>query len=202
MNDIREYDIVFLYGGHKPERLEHMCTMFSKLGLHYEYHTGVSHLGEMSAATGFINLLEKRLSSPFKPFIFFEDDCSPTEWFRYKIDVPKDADALYLGISEYGMVHNRAVKCVMREDVDDETVRIYNMLSTHVILFNSERWTRNVLECLKKTITNQLVPYKPSEYDVLCAISMNRYTVYATRKPLFFQDAAVGGQQEPTLIHF
>jgi hypothetical protein len=202
MNDIREYDIIFLYGGHKPERLEHMCNMLSKLKLKYDYHEGVSHLGDISAATSFINLLEKRLSVPFKPFIFLEDDCSPTEWFRYHINIPTDADAVYLGISEYGMFNNRAVKYVIREDVNDEISRVFNMLSTHAVLFHTETWTKNVLECLKKTITNQIFPYKPRDFDILYAISMSNFKVYALRRPLFYQDEKMGGQQEPTLIEF
>ena len=68
------------------------------------------------------------------PFILFEDDCSIKN-FKPIIEVPDDADAVYLGISSWGRMNSHSGPCVQSESIGFCMVRIYNMLSAHAILY-------------------------------------------------------------------
>jgi hypothetical protein len=198
--DIREVDVVFLHGPHRPERKEHVEKMLSEKGLRGECVLGICDQGNKSGVTSVMNLLKKRLEGSFRPFILLEDDCSATEWFRYIIPVPKDADAVYVGISAYGL-HPGMDEAILRIDavpVPDypELVRLFSMLSTHAVMYNTRAWVENCISCYEKALDSE----RPESWDIPLARSQGRFNVYALRKPLFYQDARVGGQQDPTLI--
>jgi hypothetical protein len=176
-----------------------MDNMIKNKGLRGGAFIGVSNEGIRSASVGLVKLMKSRLEGEFKPFIFMEDDCSATPWFRHDVPVPEDADAVYLGISKWGMHGDRAHPYVIRESVTEDIVRVFNMLSTHAVLVLSRQWVENVLTCYEYAYSTM---EKPNEFDVPVAHTMARYNVYALRKPLFYQDAKMGGQEEPTLIEF
>jgi len=200
MIDIRTIDIVYLHGPHRPERREHMEKMLKGAGLKSECFIGVCDQGAKSGACSWIKLLESKLEGDFRPFISLEDDCSATPWFRDSIMVPDDADAVYLGISAYGLhpMTGLGYPQVQLAPVNSELVRIYNMLSTHAILFMTRKWTLNCLECCKSALGTKL----PGSWDIPIASSLPKHQVYALKKPLFYQDSKMGGQEEPTLIQF
>ena len=201
MPDIRTFDILYLHGPHRPERKEHMEKHLREKGLSAECHVGVSDKGAQSGVLGMIAIMRKRLEGDFKPFILLEDDCSPTEWFRYEIPIPGDADALYIGLSTYGLHPQydfgiQKMECITVPE-EPELVRLLNMLSNHAIMFVSRRWTENCLACFEK----MLDAADPRAYDIAQCRTMKNFNVYGLKYPLFFQDAKVGGQQEPTYIH-
>jgi hypothetical protein len=200
MVDIRTIDIVYLHGPHRPERKEHMEKHLNEKGLNADCHVGISDKGVQSGVLGMIAIMRKRLEWEFKPFILLEDDCSPTEWFRYEIPLPDDADALYVGLSTYGLhpQHNFGIPQIEYTSVpgQPDLVRLLNMLSNHAIMFVSKRWTENCLACFE----NMLNAPDPRAYDIEQCRTMRNFNVYALRQPLFFQDARVGGQQEPTYV--
>jgi hypothetical protein len=200
--DIRDVDVVVFHGPNRPERKEHMERVLSEKGLRAEYVLGPSDQSKTSCTKSLLSLFKKRLEGDFKPFILLEDDCSATEWFRHVIPVPKDTDAVYLGISAYGL-HPMVDQAIPRIDAVPvqefpELVKLRSMLSTHAILYNTRAWVENCISCYE----NALAPNAPGEgsWDIPLARSQGRFNVYALRKPLFYQDAKVGGQQEPTLI--
>jgi len=202
MLNIKSFDLIYLHGPNRPERKEHMEKILHEKGLSAECHVGVSDKGPWSGITGMIDIMRKRLDCEFKPFILMEDDCSPTEWFRYEVPIPEDADALYVGLSTYGLhpQHNFGILRVEYTPVpgEPEIVRLLNMLSNHAIMFVSKRWTENCLECFERTVRCA----KDPAYDIELCRTLPQFNVYALKKPLFFQDAKVGGQQEPTYIMF
>lgn len=202
-SDLRTIDIVYLHGPHRPERKEHIENQLYHKGLTAECHVGVSDKGSLSGVTGMIAVMKKRLEGEFKSFVLLEDDCSTTEWFRYTFSVPSDADAVYLGLSMYGLhpQYDFGIPRVEYTDVPDvpDLVRLFNMLSNHAIFFVSKRWTENCLACFEKTVTHAK---NPREYDIIQCRTMSQFNVYGLRKPLFFQDAKVGGQQEQTYLSF
>ena len=51
------------------------------------------------------------------PFIVFEDDCKVKN-FRSVVDVPDDAEAVYLGISSWGRMNSHSGPCVQYEDLN------------------------------------------------------------------------------------
>ena len=201
MVDVRTFDILYLHGPNRPERKEHMENHLREKGLNAECHVGVSDKGASSGVLGMIDIMRKRLEGEFKPFILLEDDCSPTRWFRYEVPLPDDTDALYIGLSAYGLnpQQDHGILRVEYTEVPHEPdiVRIFNMLSNHAIMFVTKRWTENCLECFKKTLlTNHRA------YDIEQCKTMPNFNVYGLRKPLFFQDDRVGGQTHPTYIMF
>ena len=112
------------------------------------------------------------------PFIVLEDDC------RLKtdvglVDVPNDADCLYLGIANRGTTDD--VK-FFRHGHSDQIVRLYDMLSAHAILFLSEAYYR---DCVK--IAQECVDHGEKALDVAYAKNMPYWKVYALANPLFHQ---------------
>ena len=198
--DIRNSDIVYLHGPHKPERKEHMEKTLHNLTA--ECHVGICDQGKKSGVIGMIEILKKRLSGPFKPFILLEDDCSRTQWFRYMIPIPEDTDAVYLGLSIYGIhpfIPQGYPNIISYTHVPGEPdlVKIQNMLSTHAILFVTKRWTEMCLYCFEKTLASE--PGTGNyDYDILLCRNLPKFNAYALKKPLFYQDKTVGGNEYTT----
>ena len=197
--DIRDIDIVFLHGPHRPERREHMQNMLKEAGLRGECHVGYCDKGRHSGVLGLIELFKKRLDGEFRPFICLEDDCNVTPWFRHVINVPADADGVYLGISKWSMhpQFNRACVLYQGASVDQcpDVVRLVNMLSNHAVLFLTRSWAEACLEAYHETAT-----WASPDYDILQSRKMPYFKIYALKSPVFYQCKEMGGQEEPTLF--
>ena len=74
------------------------------------------------------------------PFIVFEDDCKVKN-FSSTINIPDDADAVYLGISSWGRMNSHSGPFVQYENLKGGLLRIYNMLSAHCVLYLDEEYT-------------------------------------------------------------
>jgi hypothetical protein len=59
------------------------------------------------------------------PFVLFEDDCMIKN-FRPEIEVPDDADAVYLGISSWGRMNGHSGPYVKYEHVQDDLYRVFD----------------------------------------------------------------------------
>lgn len=75
------------------------------------------------------------------PFVLFEDDCVIKN-FRPEIEVPDDADAVYLGISSWGRMNGHSGPYVQYEHVKNDLYRVYNMLSGHSVLYLTDEYVR------------------------------------------------------------
>lgn len=75
------------------------------------------------------------------PFVLFEDDCELHN-FKPIIEVPDDADAVYLGTSQWARYWQFSGPFVHYEKVNNEVVRVYNMLGGHSILYLSNDYVR------------------------------------------------------------
>jgi len=71
------------------------------------------------------------------PFVLFEDDCLIHN-FNPVIEVPEDADAVYLGTSQWARYLQFSGPFVHYEKATDDIVRVYNMLGGHAILYLTE----------------------------------------------------------------
>jgi hypothetical protein len=121
------------------------------------------------------------------PFIVLEDDCLPLK-FLDNVEVPDDADAVYLGISSWGRMNSHSGPCVQWDRVDNysNVVRVYNMLGAHAILYiNSE-----YVDLCKRISYNG---YLMSEHhDIGFAEVQKYYDIYAFDMPLFYQTSSHG----------
>lgn len=123
------------------------------------------------------------------PFIIFEDDCRVKN-FDPIISFPDDADAVYLGISSWGRMNSHSGPCVQYEKVDDNLVRVYNMLGAHAILYLSVEYASL---CSKISIHASNIA---DHQDIGFAEVQRYYNVYAFDDPIFYQTSSNGTDEK------
>ena len=122
------------------------------------------------------------------PFIVLEDDCD-IKHFVAEIEVPDDADAVYLGNSPWGRVdgyHGLMLRATKVENYP-EMYRIYNMLSSHAILYLTDDYVGMCRRTTKYCSDVSQVPM-----DVPFAEIQKYFNVYAFNKPHFVQKRYAG----------
>lgn len=145
------------------------------------------------------------LSSQPGPFIIFEDDAFPYKFIN-EIDIPDDADALYLAISDWGFDYRIIDSDASRNNVEyekvegyDHLVKIYNGLTAHAILYISDRFIANTIDKVNFALENRS-SHLPA-YDRILAEEQYKYNVYAMKTPIFCQhDTKKPWQVEMTTV--
>jgi hypothetical protein len=132
-----------------------------------------------------------------KPFLILENDAYI--WHDWsELEIPDNADAIYLGISRYGVMPSSlnsyytgsVCKKMVVERQTDDIYRIYNMLSAHAVIIISPEYRDFLIRAISFAIrigTNQ---------DRVRADSMKYWKVYALDKPMFYQNDASDLRQE------
>lgn len=171
-------------------RRAHMRDLAASLGLPAEILPAVrASPGRIGCGLSHIKALRRHLDD--RPLLILEDDVL-TSGFEPVIVAPPGADAVYLGASAYGaieMLDNiHFSNMVIAEDAGEPLVRVHNMLSTHAILYLSERFKRAAIE----TILNALLE-RDWAHDRGMARIQSDFAVYAQRRPMFYQAAALQG---------
>jgi hypothetical protein len=125
----------------------------------------------------------KALSQIPAPFIILEDDADPVN-FEPLIDVPDDADALYLGNSQWGFMQGYSGFYIKYTEVKNHKhlLRIYNMLSSHAILYLNNDYVQ-----MCQRTTKYCAETYPMPMDVPFAMIQRFFNVYALNKPMFVQ---------------
>lgn len=125
----------------------------------------------------------KALSQVPAPFIVLEDDADPKK-FKAVIEVPDDADAVYLGTSQWGLFQGHTGFYLKYKKVQgmDHILRIYNMLSSHAILYLTDEY---VSMC--KRTTRYCAEDYPMPMDVPFAMIQRFFNIYAIDNPMFVQ---------------
>ena len=111
------------------------------------------------------------------------------------IYIPHAADAMYLGISRAGGSFYNGYDdgpCIV-EPYNADIVRVKNMLSAHAILYLSARYKADAAKRLKgiRGLANYFS-------DVVLSRLHPYYNIYAYKRPLFYQSAALGGKEADT----
>lgn len=125
------------------------------------------------------------------PFILFEDDCVIKN-FRPEIEIPDDADAVYLGISSWGRMNGHSGPFVQYDKISEyeNLVRVYNMLSGHAIVYLSGDWVEMARRCCYHA--GYVIE---SYYDVQIAEVQRFFNIYACDDPMFYQTSSDGNQR-------
>ena len=125
------------------------------------------------------------------PFILLEDDCLPLN-FLDEIEVPEDADAVYLGISSWGRMNSHSGPCVQWNTVDNypDLIRVHNMLGAHAILYINSDY---VDLCKRISYNGYLIS---DHHDIGFAEVQRYYDIYAFDSPLFYQTSSNGTDQK------
>lgn len=116
------------------------------------------------------------------PFIILEDDCALNKNFTSIIEIPDDADSLYLGISHWGRYLNHSGPYVHHEKIDVEIVRVYNMLATHAITYLTQEYVD-----ICKRVSYYYGYVVENHLDIGFAEIHKLYKVYCLDEPLFRQ---------------
>lgn len=163
------------------EKRKRTETMLKCLGFKYVNRlSAIKH--EQGRIIGCARSHYEILKNAKPPFIIIEDDCSLNKNFVDEIDIPDNSDALYLGISHWGRYLNHSGPYVHYEKINEEIVKVYNMLATHAIMYITQDYVdicKRVSYYCGYTIENHL--------DIGFAEIHKLYNVYSFDEPLFRQ---------------
>jgi hypothetical protein len=126
-----------------------------------------------------------------EPMLVFEDDAFPY-MFVNEIDVPDDADAVWLGYSWWGAVingnPNETKIGFLHTDVPGypHLSKISGCLTMHSVLFISNRFVKDIQGTTELSIKNS----KDTSvfFDWIVANLQSKYNVYALNVPAFCQN--------------
>ncbi len=116
------------------------------------------------------------------PFLLLEDDCKPTKWYSEyvvdgKIEVPDDADVVYLGYSTAG--HHQWFR---GESINDKWMRLKSCMATHAMLFLNDK-INVFIQNSDKSIREKEALDMAYAKDVISNVK-----VYAPKKVVFYQN--------------
>lgn len=183
--DLRGIPIYGVSGRAYEARRLRLDKTLSKLGW-YEPHYFTSELhrerGRAWSSITFNHLAA--ITSQEPPFIVLEDDAMPTQWLMDEIEIPFGCDAVWLGMTTYGMRNGESAADGAEFEGDPALPRISNMLGTHAILYLSKEFVAAVREALFALI--QLNPITP--HDRVLASMQAGWCIHGVNPPLFYQD--------------
>src|SRR5208337_1258394 len=192
--DLRTLPCVLLTIERNTERHERMREWLSRYGFNnvrwiYGRPTEDHHRGAREMAT---QVLEETTA----PFLWIEDDATPTRLFHPVVEIPDESQIFYLGgcISGRSKMLGRSFPKAKRSilskskhpqalyhDTDDPRfIRIISMYSGHAIIWIKE-WARKQMFHALKTIM------LPHTYDMMFGTWQHRFRVYGLRHPYFYQ---------------
>jgi hypothetical protein len=152
-----------------------MINMLEHYGLNYCRVEGSMNESHDPIAKSHLMALESN------PDIILEDDCLPFD-YREEIDIPDDADVVFLGISS-GTTQNYIPKY---EKISNDIYRLNDMNTVHAILYVTEagrQWLRSAYE-----ITARLKP----RFDRVTALLMPTIKAYGLNSPIWYQRDLAG----------
>jgi hypothetical protein len=189
--DLRKVPAVYINLQRDTEKNEYMYNMLTELGFETIIRVEATEFPADRHLAGCSFSHFNALNEVDVPFIVFEDDCKVNN-FTPLIEIPNDADAVYLGISSWGRINSHSGPFVQYEKVDDNLLRVYNMLGAHSILYLSEEYSS-----LCSKIAAQAF-HIADHQDIGFAEVQRYYNVYAFDNPMFYQTSSNGTDQKLT----
>lgn len=191
--DLTKIPVIWITIDSAIERHKKMKDIFTSLGFSNTHQINGEILDKTSLS--FIEVQKKKsalvadahikaLQMFQPPFLVLEDDVGVIDAnFKRVIDVPSEADCVYLGSSVWGMNEGKSV-CwgTKKRNVSEQYCIVEDMLGIHAILYLTsnyvERTVKNLSDCNSK-----------GQYcDECVAMDMKNNNVYCTNYPMFFQD--------------
>ena len=144
-----------------------------------------------SASSGFLKMLDVAIDDMdgnFKPFVMLEDDVKRQKNYPDEINIPDDSDLFYLGHQRYGLgANNRTLINPIYQSIDDNIVKIINILSNTAIMVCSLKGLLKMQKCM------MTIFYKQKPWDIPLSLCQHTINVYSTRKELIYQYGPVAG---------
>lgn len=165
----------------QDEKRKRTETMLKRIGFKFvERFSAIKH--ESGRIIGCARSHYEILNKAQVPFIILEDDCSLNKEVPESIELSDNADALYLGISHWGRYLNHSGPYVHYSEVDDDIVRVHNMLATHAILYLSQEYAN-----MCKRVSYHFGYEVENHLDIGFAEVHRFFNVYSFDEPLFRQ---------------
>lgn len=197
--DITKIPAVYINLEKHKEKNDNMYNLLSSIGFEtIERIEGV--LDIENSVAGCSKAHHKALSSFEAPFVLFEDDCVLFDQNKVtKIEIPDNADALYLGISSWGRMNGHNGPYLQYDEFEEQSnlLRIYNMLGGHSIIYLTEDYKKM---CEK---VSYHAGYVIKDYqDVGFAEIQKFFNVYSLNNPMFYQTSnTLGTKNNITSYH-
>lgn len=164
------------------DRNKDMIKLGNDLGMKdYTRVAGTEIIGHPKAGCATSHL--EILNSIHEPTIILEDDCVIAN-NNMLINVPEDADAIYLGLSEWGYLNSVSKRNNFnhkRHDIFKKVHKVDGMLATHAILYLSPEYVEISKKVAKWSAEND------QHIDQGFALIQKYFNVYALATPIFYQ---------------
>lgn len=186
--DITQLPTFYINLDEKRDRRNKMENLLRINGFaEFERFSGKKAGSRVGCSMSHAALLEHVAKNNIYPSLILEDDVNIYK-FRKTIEVPDDADAVYLGFSRYGWNHNQDEpfpKSLKITELNDEYHRAYNMLGRHAIIHFNPQYDLECVDIMNRFI-NDPVTHKAG--DVSISKIHPNYKVYVLNEPIFYQD--------------
>ena len=180
--DISKLPVFYINMDRHPDRNRDMVQLGKDLGLSdYTRIQGVDVTGH--PRTGCASSHYNIFSNISTPTVILEDDCVIVNK-ETVIEVPDDADAVYLGLSRYGYVDSISKHDNFRYSAVEGFDNIYKldgMLATHAILYISKEYVEMSKRVAKWSAEND------AHVDQGLSLIQKYFNVYALGNPIFYQ---------------
>lgn len=152
-----------------------------------------------SGATGFARMVDRGLrdqdrTKPFQPFIMLEDDASKYRPMPKYLDIPLDADLVYLGLHNWGYGIGKPIPIVYSENYDKNLMRVKNLLALHGVMVCSAAGAALMERCMMESY------FLNNPWDIPITHAQPFYRIYALKTPLIYQEETYGGKEDATMI--
>lgn len=171
-----------------------MNEVLGSMGISYDRFSAISNKTTTGTSSfeGFMACAKSHLevvSNLTVPTMVLEDDLRKTPFFGDStptvLEVPEEADAVYLGVSNWGYVHPIRQRSFYNQTVATQYCegwkRVYNMLAAHAIIYLKEDFVEEVVKQQKQCIEER-VPW-----DMGMASIHRDFVVLTPDAPLFYQ---------------
>lgn len=171
--NLKTFKVAYINLKEYPNRNATMINMLTGYGLDFIRVEGVRRIRHDEfdpIASAHINALDTGAD------LILEDDCVPFN-YRDTIEVPDDADVVFLGIST-GTTNTTKPKY---KKISDEIYKLYDMTTVHAILYITEagrQWLRNA---------HNMTAKKNVGFDISTAMLMPTINAYGLNSPMWYQ---------------
>lgn len=191
--NITKIPVLWITIASAKDRHEKVKSIFSKFGFENTYQidgeilnkNGLSFVEIQKRKSALVADAHIKALQMFEPpFLILEDDIGVLDsYLKKEINIPKDADCVYLGSSVWGMESGQSVQWGTKKIPFDETYcLVQDMLGIHSIIYVSKAY-------VQATVNNLLHCNSIGKYcDECIAEDMKNHKVYCVNHPMFFQD--------------
>lgn len=185
-----------------PTRRAHFLNEFKGYDV-TEVHPVTGIPKNESGTIGFSRMLDlgsrhQDRTKPFQPFAIFEDDVKRSREIPESIDIPDDADILYIGLSSWGCNKDGVAtpNSVLYTNIDTYSIQVYNMCATHGLIVCSVHGLLAIQKCMLESY------FVEKAWDISLSQIHPYCNVYALKQPLVYQYGPLGGYERETKIHY